>query len=111
MVDDFEKKYTSLKVPYPQDTLSSKIDVQAKEEQAKYEKFVVQSKTRIEGINEELAKWSAMMPVEEMNLEEALEVVPHLVIDRKNPSFWPHDRDYDEWVKMMKALPPDHGHH
>lgn len=109
MVDEFQKKYEGLKVPYPQDTLAAKIERQAGEEKDRYEKFVAESKTRISGINTELAKWEAMMPVEDMNLEEALEAVPHLVIDVKNnPTFWPHDQDYDEWVKFMKEQPEEH---
>ena len=51
-----------------------------------------------------MAKWEEMMPIEEMNLEEALEVVPHLVIDSKNPSFWPHDQDLDEWKTYIAKL-------
>ena len=44
----------------------------------------------------ELAKWEVMKPVEEMNLEEALDAgligttikgIPHPDV----PSFWPHD--------------------
>ena len=44
----------------------------------------------------ELAKWEAMKPVEEMNLEEALDAgligttikgIPHPDV----PSFWPHE--------------------
>merc|ERR1711976_506471 len=109
MVDEFQKKYEGLSIPYPQDTLAAKIDRQAQEEKDRYEKFVSESKTRISGINTELAKWQAMMPVEDMNLEEALEAVPHMVIDVKNnPTFWPHDRDYDEWVKFMKDQPDSH---
>ena len=51
----------------------------------------------------EMAKWEEMMPIEEMNLEEALEVVPHLVIDGKNPNFWPHDQDMDEWRNTLPS--------
>ena len=51
-----------------------------------------------------MAKWEEMMPIEQMNLEEALEVVPHLVIDSKNPNFWPHDQDMDEWKEYIAKL-------
>ena len=59
---------------------------------------------------QERAKWESMMPVEEMNLEEALEAVPHLVVNPNKPSMWPHDRDYDEWVAELKANKVDGGH-
>ena len=70
MVDDFQKKYDALKIPYPQDTYTSSIDSEASSLKADYAKFVDESKKRIVGIQQEQAKWEAMMPVEEMNLEE-----------------------------------------
>ena len=51
MVDDFQKKYSALDIPYPKDTLTSKIDSQATTLKADYEKFVGQSKSRIGEIN------------------------------------------------------------
>ncbi len=42
----------ALKVPYPKDTLSSQIEQQAAQEKTNYEKFVSESKTRIQGINQ-----------------------------------------------------------
>ena len=68
---------------------------------------------RVSVIATEMAKWEEMMPIEEMNLEEALEVVPHLVIDGKNPNFWPHDQDMDEWREYVAKLKKEGGagHH
>lgn len=39
-----------------------------------------------------------------MNLEEALEVVPHLVVDPNKNSIWPHNYDMDKWDEYVKAL-------
>ena len=60
-----------------------------------------------------MAKWEEMMPIEDMNLEEALEVVPHMVIDPKKPNFWPHDQDFDEWKEYIAKLKKEGGdeHH
>ncbi len=52
MVDNFQKQWEALKVPYPKDTLSSQIEQQAAQEKTNYEKFVSESKTRIQGINQ-----------------------------------------------------------
>jgi len=110
MVDDFQKKYDALDVPYPKDTLASAIEQQAREQKSQYEKFVAESKTRVAGIDKEKAKWEAMMPVEEMNLEEALKYVPQLVkhVDpnytKNKVSLWPHDEDYEEWRKQIDEL-------
>merc|ERR1712008_176971 len=40
MVDDFQKKYDALKIPYPQDTHTSSIDCEATSLKAEYAKFV-----------------------------------------------------------------------
>jgi F-type H+-transporting ATPase subunit d len=46
MVDDFQKKYEGLQVPYPKDTLTSNIDAQAVQQKAAFDTFVVESKAR-----------------------------------------------------------------
>lgn len=46
MVDDFQKKYESLQVPYPKDSLTTNIDAQAVQQKAAFETFVAESKAR-----------------------------------------------------------------
>merc|ERR1712122_377503 len=78
MVDDFEKKYKALEIPYPKDTAQA-----------------------------ELAAEEAMMPIEEMNLEEAMIAVPHLVPQHRLDgvkNFWPFDRDFEEWKKDLDQV-------
>ena len=115
MVEGFEKKYKALEIPYPSDqgalqgkilsvfclgilqsNYISAIDTQAKEQEAAYKQFCADSVKNIAGIKTELAKWEAMKPVEEMNLEEALDagLVGTTIKGMPNPdvpSFWPHD--------------------
>merc|ERR1712010_266083 len=100
MVDDFQKKYDALKIPYPQDTHTSSIDSEATSLKAEYAKFVDESKTRITGIQKDQAKWESMMPVEEMNLEELLDVN----VPEDEMTFWPHDETYGEWKKRIQPL-------
>jgi len=106
IVDDFKKKYEALAIPYPQDTVSSSIASQAVEQKAAYENFVKDSEARVATFKTELAKWEAMMPVEEMNKEEAMQAVPHLVPEH-NPAgsteFWPFDVKFDKELKKQKA--------
>jgi len=101
IVDDFQKKYEALAIPYPQDNLESAINAQAVEQKAAYEKFVKDSNARITTFEAELAKWEAMMPVEEMNREEAMQAVPHLVPEHRpgKPNFFPFDVEFDPEVK------------
>ena len=49
MVDNFQKNYDALQIPYPKDTASTAIDQQAVQQKADFEKFVAASKTRIAG--------------------------------------------------------------
>jgi len=110
MVDNFEKQYKALDVPYPGDQGKLKeIDAQAVQQKAAYTQFVADSKSRIAGFNTELAKWEAMMPVEEMNLEEALDAgLTQFVIDPSVPSLFPHDQTWEEYAaKLEKADPHD----
>lgn len=48
MVDDFQKQYTALKVPYPPDTVKPQLDALEKEVKADIEQFKSQSNARIE---------------------------------------------------------------
>merc|ERR1712039_750634 len=109
MVDDFQKKYDALKIPYPQDSYTSAIDSEASSLKAAYTKFVEQSQTRIVGIKAEQAKWENMMPIEEMNLEEAIEaglgrglgdpIVPNAPLDVAK-----FDADCEELAKKFPEM-------
>ena len=63
MVDDFQKKYDALKIPYPQDTYTSSIDSEASSLKADYAKFVDESKKRIVGIQQDLVRMLQRAPV------------------------------------------------
>lgn len=47
MVDEFQKQYSALTIPYPPDTVSSQIDAQEKEIKRDIEKFKSESNVRI----------------------------------------------------------------
>ena len=107
MVADFQKKYEALDVPYPKDTTAAAIAAEASEQKAAHEQFVSDSNARIESFKAELAKWEAMMPIEDMNLEEAMQAVPHLVpqmahVTGTPQTFWPFDRPYDKELKQQR---------
>jgi len=112
MVDDFEKKYKALDIPYPKDTAQAEIAAEEAKQKAAYDKFVAESKTRAEGMSAELAKWNAMMPIEDMNMEEAMAAVPHLVPEHRagKLNFWPFDKDFDEWKKELEEIKVEYNH-
>merc|ERR1712228_580192 len=110
MVDSFEKQYKALDVAYPGDQGKlAEIDAQATEQKARYAAFVTESKGRIANFQVELAKWEAMMPVEEMNYEQALDAGhTQYVIDPQAQTLFPHDQTWEEYkAKLEKASPDD----
>lgn len=48
MVDEFQKQYAALTIPYPPDTVTSQLDAYEKEIKADIEKFKSDSTARIE---------------------------------------------------------------
>merc|ERR1711981_1397821 len=116
MVDEFQAKYAALEIPYPSDqgTLAA-IDAQAVEQKAAAAAFCEASKGRIAGLATELAKWEAMKPVEEMNLEEALDAgligtTITGIVHPDVPSFWPHDESWEAYKERLLAA-EDEEHH
>ncbi len=61
MVDTFQKRWEALQIPYPKDTLAPQIEQQAAEQKSAYDKFVGESKTRIEGINKAIAAFEIVL--------------------------------------------------
>merc|ERR1712088_100264 len=78
MVDDFEKKYKGLEIPYPKDTTAAELAGEGAKQKAAYEKYVAESQARCGTVTTELAKWEGMMPVEEMNKEDQWQRYPIL---------------------------------
>ena len=58
-------------------------------------------------------QWESMMPVEEMNHEEAMAAVPHLVPEHRpgKPEFWPFDKTMDEWNEELKQIKVEYDEH
>jgi len=109
MVETFEKSYAGLQIPYPTDQGKiAEIDAQAVESKSNFNKFVDESNTRISGFKVELSKWEAMKPVEEMNLEEALDQGLPFVVDPSKPTGWPHTETWDDFnARVAKSTPAD----
>jgi len=110
MVDTFETKYKALAIPYPGDQGKlGEIDAQAAQQKTRHTAWLSESNARIAGFNAELAKWESMMPVEDMNLEEALDAgLTQFVIDPAAGTVFPHDESWDEYTeRLSKATPHD----
>ena len=56
MVEDFEKKYGALAIPYPKDSAVADIAAEEAKQVAAYNKHVAESQARAETVSAELAK-------------------------------------------------------
>ncbi|KAK4297149.1 hypothetical protein Pmani_030409 [Petrolisthes manimaculis] len=90
MVEEFQKKYEAIEVPYPADTYSAQITEVQNASAVETQEFIKGSEARIVKIKEDLAQWENMIPFEQMTMEEFAEQFPSETIDLDNPTFWPH---------------------
>lgn len=90
LVDDFEKKFSALKVPVPEDKYSALVDAEEKEDAKSCAEFVSLSKTRIEQYEKELEKIRNIIPFDQMTIEDLNEVFPETKLDKKKYPYWPH---------------------
>jgi len=93
MVEQFEKSYAALQVPYPKDknNMLGQIDEQEKTANAETEKFVQMAKKGIEQAKSTLAHLDKLPPAEELTMEHIQEYFPEQAIDPVNkPTFYPH---------------------
>merc|ERR1711997_626996 len=117
MVDEFQKKYEALQIPYPKDNASAALDSQLVAKKAEYTKFVAASEAKIAEIQTELDKWEKMRPFTDMNFEELARQAPQVMgkLGIKDPvqHRYTHmtitdgkmvfEETYDEWVAKVKA--------
>uniref|UniRef100_A0A1B6DLU4 ATP synthase subunit d, mitochondrial n=1 Tax=Clastoptera arizonana TaxID=38151 RepID=A0A1B6DLU4_9HEMI len=110
LVENFQKQYDSLKIPYPQDTTVSQLDALEKELNADVKKFISESNVRIEEYSKELTRLLSLLPFEQMTMEDYRDAYPDLAMDPINkPTFWPHGED-DQLGYVNKDAPQNEGH-
>lgn len=104
MVAEFKKQYESLTVPYPKDTYTTAIDELEKKTMAEAVTFESACRKNIEEMKLEQARIAAMMPIEEMNMEEFFDACPDQALDPfDKPTMWPHTDDVQpEYIDQME---------
>lgn len=91
MVENFQKQYDSLKVPYPADNFSAQVDQQKIQVQKEIEAFVNASKARIAEYEKSISHLKSLLPYDQMTMEDFRDAFPDLALDPINrPTFWPH---------------------
>ncbi len=90
LVDKFQKQFEALKVPFPEDTASAKIEMQSKEMDVMAAEFKKGSDKRIAEFQKEMEKYQNMIPFEDLTVEEYEELFPELEERKKKYPWWPH---------------------
>ncbi|KAJ8037129.1 ATP synthase subunit d, mitochondrial [Holothuria leucospilota] len=90
LVDKFQKEYDALKVPYPKDTATVKVNAQEKEMDQDVAKFVAESNKRIKEYEAKIEALNNMVPFEDMTVEEYEDMYPELKERKKKYPYWPH---------------------
>jgi F-type H+-transporting ATPase subunit d len=107
MVDNFQKQYESLKVPYPSDSVSATIEAQRGPMTQEIEKFKKESSARIAQAEKDIAHLKSLIPFGQMTMEDFAEAYPDQALDPINkPTFWPHDAE-----EQKPRVEPDHEGH
>ncbi|CAO1421182.1 unnamed protein product [Diamesa hyperborea] len=107
MVDNFQKQYDSLKVPYPADTVSAQADSQKQQVQKEIDQFVASSKNRIAEHEKAIAHLKSLLPYDQMTMEDYRDAFPDEALDPINkPTFWPHTPE--EQLDYKKEDNPGH---
>ncbi|KOB76246.1 H+ transporting ATP synthase subunit d [Operophtera brumata] len=97
MVDNFQKQFEALTIPYPADTLTAKVDAQWAEIKKSIEAFVNESNASIATYQKQISETKALLPFDQMTMEDVRDSYPELALDPLNkPTFWPHTPDEQE---------------
>ncbi|XP_056257509.1 ATP synthase subunit d, mitochondrial [Seriola aureovittata] len=90
MVDEFEKKFSTLKVPEPVDTQTALINSQEAEASTTAAAYMKASKARVTQYEQELDKFKNMIPFDQMTIEDLNETFPETKLDKVKHPYWPH---------------------
>ncbi|XP_018560155.1 ATP synthase subunit d, mitochondrial [Lates calcarifer] len=90
MVDEFEQKFSALKVPEPIDTQTALINTQEAEASKTAAAYIEASKARIAQYEKVLDKFKNMIPFDQMTIEDLNETFPETKLDKVKHPYWPH---------------------
>ncbi|EAT44176.1 AAEL004423-PA [Aedes aegypti] len=97
MVDKFQKAYEALQIPYPADTVTAQVEAQEKQVREEISKFCKESEARIADYQSQIAALKALLPFDQMTMEDYRDAYPDQALDAINrPSFWPHTPEEQE---------------
>lgn len=92
IVEHFKGAYEQFKIPFPIDTATEQIEQQHQLVAQEIAQFIEASKLRISDYESQLASLQAMIPFDQMTMEDFIDAFPNEAPDFHNrPTFWPHD--------------------
>uniref|UniRef100_A0A1L8E025 ATP synthase subunit d, mitochondrial n=1 Tax=Nyssomyia neivai TaxID=330878 RepID=A0A1L8E025_9DIPT len=110
LVENFQKQYEALNVPYPEDTFSGEVSKQEQDVKKEIQEFVRQSEDRIAEYQKQITHLKSLLPFDQMTMEDFRDSYPDMAIDPLNkPTFWPHNAE--EQIGYKKANPTAGGGH
>lgn len=117
IVEELKKSYEHFKIPFPIDNVTDLIEQQHKEVAKEISSFIAESNQRICDYRSQLDHLQAMIPFDQMTMEDFIDAFPNHAADFHNrPTFWPHDiaeqpgPDHTPKVPithMIKVVPTD----
>ncbi|CAH0728315.1 unnamed protein product, partial [Brenthis ino] len=112
LVEKFKSAYAAVQVPYPEDTLSIKVDEQWKGLEPKIKKFCEEKQKDIDAAQKELDKIKALPKFEDLTLEMYYDMFPQQAFDPVNrPTFWPHTPEEQPGYKTPEQKAMREGKH
>lgn len=91
MVDNFQKQYEAIKIPFPADNVTSQVEQQKAEVAKEIEEFKRASNDRISKLDKEISHLNSLLPYAQMTMEDFADAFPDQAVNPEKPTFWPHD--------------------
>lgn len=109
LADKFQKDYESFKVPFPADKYTSQIEAKEKALEKEIEEFRQECKKAEQEYHAYIASWEAIMPYDQMTMEDFLEAHPEYETGTVNkPSIWPHTEEVKKLERGEYKEDSDH---
>ena len=93
LVDQFQKQYETLSIPYPADKYTAEIESEEKQIAKKMEEFIQEVDKAIGQSQREIENIKSLLPYSEMTMEDFRDVHPELAFNPEKPTAWPHTPD------------------
>ena len=90
LVDQFQKQYETLSIPYPADKYTPEIESEEKQMAKKIDDFIQEVNKAIEQSQREIENIKSMLPFSEMTMEDYKDMYPELAFNPEKPTAWPH---------------------